>query len=76
MSINNKDIQVKGYFRESLYSRMEAARFETGKSRSQFLQDAVMASLHRGSKHSPVPARRTSPKVGPLRPGAPFPIRC
>jgi len=76
MSINNKDIQVKGYFRESLFDRMEAIRAETGESRSQFLQNAVMASLHRGSKHIPVPARRTSPKVGPSRPGAPFPIRC
>ena len=76
MSINNKDIQVKGYFRESLFSRMEATRAETGESRSQFLQNAVIASLQRGLKHSPAPMNRTRPKVGPTRPGAPIPIRC
>lgn len=76
MSINNKDIQVKGYFRESLFSRMEACRAETGESRSQFLQNAVIASLHRGAQHIPVVGRRPSPKVGPRRAGAPVPIRC
>lgn len=78
MSINNRDIAVKSYFRESLFSRMEATRAETGESRSQYLQNAVLASLHRAD-HSPRPARRASTKVGLSFPGrrggAPIPIR-